>query len=63
MPGMDGLATIEEIRKLNFEMPVILSSGTMDASEGQKFDKLNINSIVEKPYEFETMLSTIQKLI
>ena len=63
MPGMDGLATIEEIRKLNFEMPVILSSGTMDASEGRNLDELKINSIVEKPYEFETMLSTIQKLI
>ena len=25
--------------------------------------KYNINSQIQKPYEFETMLSTIQKLI
>ena len=63
MPGMDGLKTIEEIRKLNFEMPVILSSGTMKGNENYDLEKLKISGVVEKPYEFETMLSTIQKLI
>ena len=63
MPGKDGLATIEEIRNLNFNMPIILSSGTMQGNENYDMDKLKINGVVEKPYEFETMLSTIQKLI
>lgn len=63
MPGMDGLTTIAEIRKLNFNFPVILSSGTMATDERNDLGKLRISGTVQKPYEFETMLSTIQKLI
>ena len=63
MPELNGLETIEEIRKLNFNMPVILSSGIMAANADYDLEKLKISGVVEKPYEFETMLATIQKLI
>ncbi len=62
MPGMNGLECIAELRKLNFNVPVILSSGSLqfDDSELKKF---KVNSKLLKPYEFETMLETIKKLI
>jgi CheY-like chemotaxis protein len=63
MPGMNGFDCINEIRKLKFNIPIILSSGSL-AFEGHiDTKKMGINSIVSKPYEFETMLSTIQQLI
>jgi signal transduction histidine kinase/CheY-like chemotaxis protein len=63
MPGKSGLDTIAEIRKLKFDMPVILCSGSMKIDEELDLEKHKINSHLEKPYEFETMLSTIQKFI
>jgi signal transduction histidine kinase len=63
MPELNGLETIEEIRKLNFNLPVILSSGAPELLDKIDLDKYKINSRIQKPYEFETMLNTIQKLI
>ncbi len=63
MPELSGLETIEEIRKLNFKLPVILSSGAKELLNRADLDKYKINSRIQKPYEFEEMLDTIQQLI
>ena len=63
MPEMSGLETIEKIRKLNLDVPVILSSGITDFSDDEIMDKYEINNCVQKPYVFETMLETIQTVI
>ena len=63
MPEMTGLDTIAEIRKLNLNIPIILSSGSMWVEDESDLSKYQINSQIQKPYEFETMLSTIQKFI
>ena len=63
MPEMTGLETIEKIRKLNLDMPVILSSGAADINTDEIMDKYEINNWVQKPYIFETMLETIQTVI
>jgi signal transduction histidine kinase/CheY-like chemotaxis protein len=64
MPEMNGLECIAEIRKFNKEIPIILSSGSL-ALNGHDIDinKSGINSFVNKPYEFDIMLATIQELI
>jgi signal transduction histidine kinase/CheY-like chemotaxis protein len=63
MPKLSGLETIAEIRKLNLDIPIILSSGSMWLDENEELFKHKIESRLQKPYEFETMLSTIQKFI
>ena len=63
MPGMTGLETIAKIRELQLDMPVILSSGIADFDADETMDKYGINSCVQKPYIFETMLETIQTVI
>lgn len=63
MPGINGLDTITEIRKLNLDIPVILSSGSMKVDDELDLSKYNINSRIQKPYEFDAMLATIQKWI
>ncbi len=63
MPQMDGLECIRQIRELKFKMPIILSSGSISLDENFDYKKMGITNILSKPYEFETMLSTIQKLI
>ncbi len=63
MPEMNGLDCVTEIRKFNKEVPIILSSGSLGLN-GHTIDmkKMGINSFVNKPYEFDTMLATIQEL-
>ena len=63
MPGMNGLETVRKIRKLNFKMPVILSSGSMGFEYKFNIKEEGITATLTKPYEFDTMFSTIQKLI
>ncbi|MDH3267304.1 MAG: response regulator, partial [Ignavibacteria bacterium] len=63
MPGLSGLETIAEIRKLNFDIPIILSSGSMWANQESEFLKYKINGQLNKPYEFEAMLATIRKFL
>lgn len=63
MPGMNGLECVEQIRKLNYKMPVILSTGSLSVESSPDIEKVGVTSLVSKPYEFETMLSTIRKLI
>lgn len=62
MPGMTGLDCIAELRKLNFTVPIILSSGSLPFNDNE-LKKYKISSKLLKPYEFETMLETIKKLI
>jgi len=62
MPEMNGLETIEKIRALNFNLPIILSSGSMHVDADVSGEKYRINSCLQKPYEFDTMLATIKKL-
>ncbi len=62
MPVMNGLECIGKIRDLNFNLPVILSSGSM-RFENEDLSNFKVDSKIMKPYEFDTMLDTIRKLI
>ncbi|MGQ9798308.1 MAG: response regulator [Ignavibacterium sp.] len=62
IPQINGLECVVELRKRNFNMPVILSSGSL-SFEDADLDKVKISSKLLKPYEFETMLKTIQELL
>ena len=63
MPEMNGLETIQKIRELKFKMPIILSSGSMGLEDKLNLEEAGITATLTKPYEFDTMFSTIQKLI
>ncbi len=63
MPHMDGIECIKEIRKLGLEIPIILSSGSLSLKNDDYFKDMKIEGFLTKPYDFETMLETIQRLI
>lgn len=62
MPIMNGLDCVSKIRSLNFNLPVILSSGSM-RFEDEDLKRYKVSSKIMKPYEFDTMLDTIKQLI
>ena len=62
MPFMDGIECIKEIRKNDINIPVILASG----SQGEELEisaETKIEKILNKPYNFEEMLSVVKELI
>jgi signal transduction histidine kinase len=63
MPGLSGLDTIAEIRNLNLDIPIILSSGSMWVNQEADLSKYKIDGQLNKPYEFEAMLATIRKFV
>jgi signal transduction histidine kinase/CheY-like chemotaxis protein len=63
MAEMNGLQCIRRIRELNFKMPVILSTGSLNFESKIDLPKFGINGLLYKPYEFDAMMSTIKKLI
>jgi signal transduction histidine kinase/CheY-like chemotaxis protein len=63
MPEMNGIDCLKQVKELNLSLPVILSSGSLSFAEDLDLQELGVTSLLTKPYEFDTMLTTIQKLI
>lgn len=63
MPGMNGVDCADQIRRLNLEMPIVLSTGSMSIADNENLRKMGITDFVTKPYEFDQLLETIQKLL
>jgi len=63
MPEMNGAECIAQIRKLGFSIPVILSSGSLGFADKKELEHLLVNAVVRKPYDFDTMLATVKKLL
>ncbi len=63
MPRMNGIECIKEIRNLGLKIPIILSSGSLTIQNEEDLKSTEINGLLSKPYDFETMLENIQRLI
>jgi CheY-like chemotaxis protein/two-component sensor histidine kinase len=61
MPEMDGIECIKEISALNYNIPVILATGSQ--TDDYKIDSININRAINKPYNFEELLALVRELI
>jgi CheY-like chemotaxis protein len=63
MPVINGIECIKFFRQhMNIQIPTILSSGSPSVSE-INVDELNINSVINKPYNFTNMLNVINSLL
>ncbi|MBU0561811.1 MAG: response regulator [Bacteroidetes bacterium] len=63
MPVMDGFTAIAKLRKSNITIPVLLTSGSQSLKDEKRIKKLQINSILTKPYDFEELVRTIAQII
>jgi signal transduction histidine kinase/CheY-like chemotaxis protein len=63
MPQMNGIECAQKIREFKFDMPIILSTGSLTIEETFDPEKTGINRLLSKPYEFKTMLATIEELL
>ncbi|MCX6169086.1 MAG: response regulator [Ignavibacteriales bacterium] len=61
MPEMDGIECLQEIAAANYNLPVILASGS--PVDNVKIEIENVNKVINKPYNFEELLSLVRELI
>lgn len=60
LPGMDGLVTLEEMRKLDPELPVVMISGHGTIETAVKATKLGAYDFIEKPLSLEKTLLAVR---
>ncbi len=61
MPGMDGLAALEEIKKRNPKLQVILLTGKATVEKGVKAMKMGAMDLLEKPADIEELTEKIKE--
>lgn len=60
MPGMDGLATLKEIRERDTLTPVILLTGHIDLKQVSEALKVGAAEVLLKPCPVENLVSSIE---
>lgn len=63
MPHMDGREALEQIRKLNANLPVVLSSGYSEHDLSTRFRDFSNVSFLEKPYTRAGLITAFRKLL
>jgi two-component system nitrogen regulation response regulator NtrX len=63
LPRMDGLATLERVRALDPEMPVVVISGHGNIETAVKAVRLGAQDFVEKPLSLEKILLVVKNAL
>lgn len=61
MPGMDGISTLKELKKINPDTPVIIVTGQGDVSSAVEAIKIGAYDYIEKPVNENRILVTIRR--
>jgi two-component system, NtrC family, nitrogen regulation response regulator NtrX len=63
MPKLDGLAVLQEIRKLDKNPQIIMLSGINDVPTAMQCVRLGAKDYISKPYDPEELLHIVIKLL
>jgi CheY-like chemotaxis protein len=63
LEDMDGYMFTSQIRNLGIDIPVIITTGDSNLVNSNIFSPFSRVKILSKPFEFEELLSTVQKLV
>lgn len=63
MPGMDGIAVLQQIRGLNPDQPVIIFTGSVSAEIEERLRALGANEMIEKEFQSSRLLDTLKRLL
>ncbi|MBF0592130.1 MAG: response regulator, partial [Nitrospirae bacterium] len=63
LPGIDGIDTLEEIKRINQYIPVIIISGHGKIEQAVKSTKMGAYDFLEKPLSLERVLLTAKRAI
>lgn len=63
MPQMDGAQFLQEARKINPDLPVIMISGLMNMPELIKVANIGVTLVLEKPFKTEELLEQVGRFV
>ena len=63
MPELDGKEALAEIRKIDPEIPIIITSGYCERDIVSKFSDEKISGFLQKPYSLEDIISAIEAAV
>ena len=63
LPGMDGIAALEEVKRLHPELPVIMMSGHGTVETAVKATKLGAYDFIEKPLSLEKTVLAVRNAL
>jgi len=63
MPKYDGIYALEKIREINPHAVVIMVTADVRCDTTEKLEEMNASSIVNKPFDIEQLIETIDKLV
>jgi PAS domain S-box-containing protein len=63
MPGMTGEETLKQLKLINEEVPVILSSGFNEAVAVRRFTGKDLAGFIQKPYSAATVAKRVKEIL
>lgn len=63
MPRMDGGQTLQELRRIKPDIPIILVSGYAEEDLKVKFARQNVNSFIQKPYDESILIEKLNRTL
>jgi PAS domain S-box-containing protein len=63
MPVMDGPATIQVLRKMNADLPIIAASGLSTSNRVTEVANLGVQHFLSKPYTTQRVLQVLKKVL
>jgi len=63
MPGMTGKETLEGLRGLGIEVPVLIASGYSDSEVSRRFGSSNVAGFLQKPFTPDTLATRIREVL
>ncbi|MCX6116314.1 MAG: sigma-54 dependent transcriptional regulator [Proteobacteria bacterium] len=63
MPGMDGIQTLQAMREIDSNIPILIMSGHATIETAVKATKLGAHEVLEKPLELERILALLQNIL
>jgi DNA-binding response OmpR family regulator len=63
MPGMSGMAILEELARQGRRLPILLISGYPELLRKVRYDGLGAMALLEKPFQMDDLITAVEGLI
>ncbi len=63
MPGLSGEQTLEAVRHIQSDLPVLLSSGYAEAEARSRFEGRGLDGFIQKPYRPEALVAAVRRAL